>query len=100
MKKMETKNELELEKMKEITSSLERLIEDLLNYQQLSNKMLQKIIIFLYQYGESLKKLKEKAARKILEQNPSYDDLMYVWMYTNLKQEARQIYDELMSEKL
>jgi hypothetical protein len=94
------KEELELERMKEITSSVEKFFSELLNNQKLSNEMLKKVIIFLYEFGDSLKNLREEAARKIFEQNPSCDDLMYVWMYTSLKLEARRIYEERISEKI
>ncbi len=90
---------LELEKMKEITSSVEKFFSELINNQKLSNEMLKKIIVFLYVFGNSLKNLREEAARKIFEQNPNYDDLMYIWMYTSLKVEARQKYEEILSEK-
>jgi hypothetical protein len=92
--------ELELQRMEEINSSVEKFFSELINNQKLSNEMLKKIIVFLYVFGDSLKKLREEAARKIFEQNPNYDDLTYVWMYTSLKVEARQKYEEILSEKI
>ncbi len=91
--------ELELKKMEEITSSVESFFSELLN-QKLSNEMLKKVIMFLYSFGDSLKKLREEAALKILEQNPGYDDLVCIWMYTTLKSEARQKYEEILSERI